>query len=92
MLRLGLAGSAICASFSFAESGRIKTLFDKYPTFGEDLLLETFNEKASEEFLLTETEDLLDELVTEFSDWLEKTTIGEKTHEGRLIELVSFKE
>ena len=55
------------------------------------MLVETFNEKPTQEFLLTETEDLVDELLLEFGEWIEKSQIGEKTHEGRQLELVKFK-
>ena len=68
------------------------TLFNEFPIFGEELLIKAFREKPTEEFLLTETEDLIEELVADFGDWIEKSTIGYKTHEGRMIELVKFKE
>ena len=67
---------------------RIRSLFNQYPTFGEDLLVAAFEEKPEEEFLLQETEDFVDELIAEFGDYLEKSQIGEPTHEGRYLELV----
>ena len=51
-----------------------------------------FSEKPEYEFLLTETEDLTDELLTEFPEWLEKHKIGEYTHKGQQLELIQFKE
>ena len=80
-----------CAVLASAEYGRIRALFDAHEVFDEELLLATFQETATEEFLLTETEDLLDEFVAEFPDWLSKRHIGEETHEGRRLELVEFK-
>ena len=35
---------------------------------------------------------MIDELITEFPDWLETRKIGEPTHEGREIEIIQFKE
>lgn len=81
-------------SSAYAEESaapRIRTLFDQHPEFNEDLLIQAFNEKSTDEFLLTEAEDFIDELLLEFPDWLEKSEIGEPTHEGRMIELVQFK-
>jgi len=68
--------------------GRIKALFNEFEDFNEDLIVKAFDEKSEAEFLVTETEDLVDELIQEFPDWIEKRKIGEPTHEGRFIELV----
>ena len=71
--------------------GRISQIFDKHPTFNEELLIEVFHEKPTEEFLLSETESLLAELILEFGNYIEVSQIGELTYDGRFIELVSFK-
>ena len=42
--------------------------------------------------MLTATEDLLDEVVTEFGDLVEVASIGEQTNDGRSIKQVRFKE
>lgn len=42
--------------------------------------------------MLSETEDLVDELILEFGDYLEKSQIGEPTHQGRYLELLQFKQ
>ena len=55
------------------------------------MLIEVFREKPTEEFLLSETESLLAEMVAEFGSLIELSQIGEPTHEGRFIELVTFK-
>ena len=70
------------------DAGRIKALFNEFEDFNEDLIVKAFDEKSEWEFLLTETEDFVDELIQEFPDWIEKRQIGEATHEGRYIELV----
>ena len=72
--------------------GRIKTIFSKYARFNEDLLIDVFREMPTEEFLLTESRALVDELLLEFGDWIQKSNIGEPTLEGRYIELISFKQ
>ena len=59
---------------------RIRSLFNDHPTFNEELLIRAFREKPEEEFLLSETEDLVDELIQEFGDYLKKSSIGEATH------------
>ena len=51
---------------------RLLSIFDSYPDgFCAELLLEVFREEnGQEEFLLNETNSLIEELVTEFSDLL----------------------
>ena len=61
----------VSSLLSTVECGRIKSLFSQYPEFGEDLLIAAFDERGESEFLLSETEDLMQELVEEFPDWLE---------------------
>ena len=84
---------ALFCSWSKATSlnGRIKNLFDTHPVFDEDLLISVFKEKPEEEFLLGETKSLITELTSEFSDWIESEQIGEPTHQGRKMDLISFK-
>ena len=53
-------------------SGRIKALFNEFADFNEDLIVKAFDEKSETEFLVTETEDLIDELIEEFPEWIEK--------------------
>ena len=72
----------LCIVQNVSSKGRIKSLFDEHPTFNADLLIQVFNEKVENEWLLTETEDLTDELLTEFPEWIEKHKIGEYTHKG----------
>ena len=86
-----IAATLIVALAYANSNGRIKSLFDKYPEFNEDLIIKAFDEKPTDEFLLSETEDMVDELILEFPDWLEKSSIGEPTSENRYIELVQFK-
>ena len=86
-----IAATLIVALAYANSNGRIKSLFDKYPVFNEDLIIKAFDEKPTDEFLLSETEDMVDELILEFPDWLEKSSIGEPTIENRYIELVQFK-
>ena len=76
---------------SSAQIGRIKDLFDTHPTFDEDLLIKIFSEKPEEEFLLSETKDLLKELTSEFDDWIQSKSFGELTHQDRQMDLISFK-
>ena len=51
--------------------GRIQSLFEEHPDFNDDLLIKLFREKPEEEFLLSETQDLQQEFLTEFPDILE---------------------
>ena len=70
---MGLLLSIIFVTFAGANPmvhGRIKTIFNKYPRFNEDLLIEVFSEKPSEEFLLTESQALVNQLLIEFGDWI----------------------
>ena len=41
---------------------------------------------------MTQTDNLVEELLSEFPTWIERTEIGEPTLQGRSIELISFKE
>ena len=86
-----IAGTLIVALAHAESLGRIKSMFDQYPEFNEDLLVAVFKETPTDDFLLTETQELVSELVLEFPTWLEKSEIGEPTNEGRHIELVQFK-
>ena len=85
---LSATSNLVEANAEREENGRIKALFTEFTDFNEELLVKAFDEKSEAEFLLSETEDLIDELVSEFPDWIEKSQIGEATHEGRYIELV----
>jgi len=65
----------LCVAVAKAEipvKGRIKSLFAEHPVFDEDLLIMVFREKPTEEFLLTEAASLVDELILEFGDWIQK--------------------
>ena len=57
---------------------RIRTIFETYPeSFCAEILLEVFGEEnGQEEFLLNESNALIQELVLEFSDLLQVETIG----------------
>ena len=90
LIKLVLLTAAVASAQQMA-IGRLRQLFNKYPTFSDNLLIEVFHEKPTEEFLLNESQSLIVEMLGEFADWIEVSQIGEPTLEGRFIEVVSFK-
>ena len=88
---LCLVPALFWATTSAQIAGRIKDLFDTHQNFDEDLLIKIFREKPEEEFLLSETKDLIMELTFEFGDWIQSESFGELTHQGRQMDLISFK-
>ena len=81
----------LCLQCAFSQN-RIRSIFDNHPEeFSAELLLEVFREEnGEEEFLWNETSNLIEELVTEFSDLLQVEAIG-YTREDRPLQVISFK-